>query len=254
MLLTLLCCLPLAVVHAQTDSTTHDTAQAARIIDNYLGYVNFDPLLKETDSMVCVVSKVVNQSHPTDTLTIYRWYASGHRRRIEMVQGKKMAEGFYCDGRSVFRSFDTKRRVWRDLKPESFYDIADPLDIRGALYNWRSKGAEASYEGLVDYNGHKVVRVMYSSPGTFNRHYYFDPNNGLPFLVTEETTMFGDDKPAKNAQRVDWRAWHEFVPFDGYMMPGIESYQAEGDIVFIYHTYHLEKTRKGLFTEDFRKQ
>lgn len=252
-LLTLLCCLPLAAGHAQSESPARDTARATQIIDNYLSFVDFSPLLKG-DSMVCVVSKVVNQSHPNDTLTIYRWYASGHRCRIEMMHEKKMAEGLYCDGRSMFRSFDTKRRVWRDLKQESFYDIADPLDIRGALYNWHSKGAEAYYEGRVDYNGHKVDRVFFTSPGTFNRYYYFDPSNGLPFLVTEEAKMFGDEKPNKKSQRVDWRAWHEFTPFNGHLMPSIESYQAEGDIVFIYHTYHMEQTRKGLFTEDFRKQ
>lgn len=253
-LISLLCCLPLVASHAQTDSTTRDTTRAIQIIDNYLGFVDFDPLLKRTDSMVCVVSKVVNQSHPTDTLTIYRWYASGHRCRIEMWQGKKMAEGLHSDGRKAFRTFDNKRRVWRDVTQETFYDMCDPLDIRGALHNWRTKGAETYYDGLVDYNGHKVDRIFFTSPGTFDRYYYFDPDNGFPFLVTEEEHMFGDDKPRKNAQRADWRAWQEFTPFNGYMMPGIESYQAYGDIVFIYHTYSLEKTRKGLFTEDFRKQ
>lgn len=252
-LLTLSCCLLLLAGHAQTDSTTRDTARAIRIIDNYLSYIDFSPLIQD-DSMLCVVTKVTYMNHPGDTLTIYRWYHSTYQCRIEMWPGKRMEEGLYSDGKSLFRTFDNKRRSWYDITRETFFNKSQPMDIRGALFNWRSKGAETYYVGVTAFENHEVDHIFFSSPGTFNRHYYFDKENGLPFLVTEEESMFGDDKPTKTSERVDWRAWHEFTPFNGYLLPTVESYQAHDEIVVMHHTYHLEAYRKGLFTDDFRKQ
>ena len=44
-----------------------DTAMAAKIIDNYLSYVDFEPMLN--NRMLKVVSYVVDADHPKDTLT-----------------------------------------------------------------------------------------------------------------------------------------------------------------------------------------
>lgn len=229
-----------------------DTAKAAQIINNYLGFVDFTPLL--ADSTVAVVSYVVERSHPKDTITIYRWYAANRMTRIEMWQKGKMQDAYHSDGRNLFRRFIQNHREWVDLMPSTYYNLTQALDIRGALYNWRGKGAEAVYVGEYTYKNHPVYRVFVSSPEIFDRNYFFEKETGLLFILTEENHIFGDIDPTENALRVDWRAWHEFTPFKGFLVPSIESYQIKNQIFIIHHYYHLEPMSKGLFTEDFRKK
>ena len=237
---------------AQTPSIQGDTAMAARIIDNSLGYLNFDYLLK--DSILSVVSYVVDRSHPNDTITIYRWYAANRQSRIEMWQNNRMEDAYFSNGKGIFRRFTSGRREWSDLTQISYYDLTSALDIRGALYEWRSKGSEPSYMGEYEYNGHPVYRVFVTSPEIYDRNYFFEKETGLLFILTEEDHIFGDSKPATNAHRVDWRAWHEFTPFHGCLLPSIESYQIQGQIVVIHHYYKLEAYNKKLFTEAYRRK
>ena len=237
---------------AQTTPKEGDTAMAARIIDNYLGYLNFNHLLK--DSILSVVSYVVDHSHPNDTITIYRWYAANRQSRIEMWQKGRMEDAYFSDGRGIFQRFSGSRRDWVSVTPMTYYDLTVPLDIRGALYDWRSKGAEPSYMGEYEYNGHPVYRVFVTSPEIFDRNYFFEKETGLLFILTEEDHIFGDAKPKTNAHRVDWRAWHEFTPFHGCLLPSIESYQIKSQIVIIHHYYKLEAYNKKLFTESYRRR
>ena len=229
-----------------------DTAMAAKIIDNYIGYINFEHML--ADSILAVVSHVVDRSHPEDTITIYRWYASGHKNRIEMWQKGRMEDAYFSDGKSYFRRFSGTRREWVDMMQMSYYDLTMALDIRGALYDWRNKGAEATYLGEYTYNGHPVYRVFVASPEIYDRNYFFEKETGLLFILTEDEHIFGDATPAANSYRVDWRAWHEFTPFHGSLLPSIESYQVEDQIVILHHYYHLEPYNNALFTQEFRKR
>ena len=249
----------LTCAHGQTPTATTqtapkegDTAMAARIIDNYLGYLNFNHLLN--DSVVAVVSYVVDRSHPNDTITIYRWYAANHQNRIEMWQDNRMEDAYFSNGKGIFRRFSSGRREWVDLTQMSYYDLTSALDIRGALYEWRSKGSEPSYMGEYNYEGHPVYRVFVASPEIYDRNYFFEKETGLLFILTEEDHIFGDNKPSQNAHRVDWRAWHEFTPFHGCLLPSIESYQIMTQIVIIHHYYHLEAYNKSLFSEAYRKK
>lgn len=229
-----------------------DTAKAASIIDNYIGYINFDHLL--SDSVVAVVSHVVERSHPNDTIFIYRWYSNGHQNRIEMWQKGRMEDAYYSDGKKLFRRFSGTRREWVDMMQLSYYDLTMALDVRGALFDWRSKGAEATYLGEYNYNGHPVYRVFVISPEIFDRNYFFEKETGLLFILTEDDHIFGDANQSANSYRVDWRAWHEFTPFRGCLLPSIESYQVDGQIVIIHHYYHMEAYNKDLFTKEYRKR
>lgn len=253
-LLLLLTAMLAAAASAQqpTDTTRGDTLRAAMIIDNYLGYVNFDRLLG--DSMMCIVSHITERSHPQDTILIRRWYGPNGQMRLEMWQEGKMEDALYTDGKKLFRWFDGRYRSWRDLSQITFYDRAIPLDIRGALHNWRSKGAEAFYAGRYQFEGHPVDRIYVTSPNLFDRYYFFEAETGLLFMLTEEDRIFGDAEKAKNAHRVDWRGWHEFLPFHGCLLPTEESYQADEQLVIIHHHYHLEAPRPSLFTDDYRPQ
>jgi len=252
-----LACLTGSVAQSQTDSTLFtmpegDTAMAARIIDNYIGLINFDHLL--TDSILAVKTYVVDRSYPDDTITIYRWYSNGNKNRIEMWQKRRMEDAYFTDGKKKFRRFSGTRRVWMDLTQMSYYDLTMPLDIRGALYSWRAKGAEATCLGEYTYNERPVYRVFVASPELFDRNYFFEKETGLLFLLTEDEHLYGNSDPAANSKRVDWRAWHEFTPINGCLLPTIESYQIKGQVIIMHHYYHFEPNNNALFTQEFRKQ
>lgn len=237
---------------AQPATAGNDTAKAARIIDNYLGFIDFEPILK--DSVLSVVSYVIDREHPQDTMTIYHWYGRGRQLRIEMWQRGELQEGFYSNGGKIFRMFRPAVRSWVDLTQDNFYNYTLAHDIRGALYSWRSKGAEVRYAGQYKFDGHNVDRVFVASPGIFDRYYFFEKETGLLFMLTEEDHIYGDAQKANDAQRVDWRAWHEFTPFGGILLPSIESYQRDqSQIVFIYRLYRFESYQPDLFTEDYHK-
>ena len=227
-----------------------DTAMAAKIIDNYLSFVDFEPMLN--NRMLKVVSYVVDADHPKDTLTIYRWYGPERRLRVELWQKGRMQDAIYSNGKSPFKRFNETMREWLKIGASSYYDVIQGLDIRGALYNWRSKGAEAYYMGEYEYEGHPVYRVYVSTPNIFDRNYFFEKETGLLFVLTEEDRLFGDAEAAANAQRVDWRAWHEFFPLNGYLLPSVESYQVKGQVVVLRHSYTIEPVKESLFTEDTR--
>ncbi len=246
----------LTSLQAQTDQPTPaeqgDTLLAARIIDTYLRTIDFAPLLG--DSMLCVESYVVDRSHPEDTMKVYHWYMNNRRVRIEMWQDGMMQEGYYSDGKRLFRRFQNKVRAWQDIAQITFYEYTMPLDVRGALYDWRTKGAEVSYAGRFTLDNKAVHRIFVSSPKMFDRYYFFEVESGLLFMLTEQEHIYGDGKPYKNAQRIDWRAWHEFTPFYGHLVPTIESYQYDqSQIVITHRRYHFEAGQPKLFTEDYHK-
>ena len=234
------------------DAKPADTTRAAQIIDQYLGMVNFEHY--KTDSILYVVSKIVERNHPNDTMYIYRWYQGSRKVRYEIWQQGKLEDGYYGDGINVFRKFRPSVREWAQITAESFYDGVTPLDIRGALSNWRGKGAEVAYAGSATYEGAPVDRIYVTSPGLYDRYYYFEKNTGLLFLVTEEDRLYGDDEAAKNAVRVDWRAWSEFTPVRNFMLPSVESYQHEGSIVTIHNSFQYISPKSNIFTEEYIKR
>ena len=84
----------------------------------------------------------------------------------------------------------------------------------------------------------------------FDRNYFFERKTGLLFLVTEEDHIYGNAEKAANAQRVDWRGWHEFTPFRGCLLPTVESYQVEHQLFVMNHSYQMLPYRKAFFTQN----
>lgn len=231
--------------------TKSDTLRGQQIVDQYLDIIDFDRLL--VDSMIYIETKIVDRSNPTDTMRVHQWYANGRRSRIEMYQNGQLESGYYCNGLSGFRMFHSGRRAWVDLIQSSYYDYVYPLDPRGALFDWRSKGSEIVYDGETRFNGNDVERIFVTSPSTFDRYYFFEKNTGLLFLTKEEDHIYGDSKKTDNAQRIDWRGWHQFTPIGSCMVPTEESYQYKDQIVLIFRTYKLIPFNKTAFTEDYYK-
>lgn len=249
---TLLAIMLLFTIGAQAQEKPDDTARAAAIIDRYLEMVNFTRY--KTDSVLCVVSYVIDQSHPRDTMTIYHWYKQPNCFRFEVWQNGQLTEGVFSDGGEVRRDFNTTAREWMTLTPESIRTMVEMHDIRGFLYNWRNKNAEVHYDGEYTYEGHKVDRIYVSCPGYFDRHYCFEQATGLLFWVTEDERLYGDQEITDATRRIDIRGWHEFVPLRGSLLPSIESYQAGRQKVVIYHHYSYQALPHTLFTEDYFKK
>ena len=255
LLLSVLACLGMAQVHDNEivpmtfDTVGADTSRAIAIVDRYVNMVDFS--LYRTDSVLRVTTHVIDLAHPNDTMTIYRWYMAPRYNRVEIWQKGIIIDGYYSDGIALFRKFHTNRREWANLAPDSYFTSTLYLDIRGALYDWRTKGEEVFYAGEFNFKGKPLDRVFAVTPNTFDRYYYFEKETGLLGLVTEDEHISEDNKKMMAAERVEWRAWHEFVPLKGHYLPSEESYQAGNNIVTMHHSYTYEAPNKKLFTEDF---
>lgn len=231
-------------------SQTGDTTLGINIVERYLSMVDFQR--EKTDSILFVESLIVDRSHPFDTMTIYRWYMAPKYMRVEIWQDGKLDDGYYSNGTTTFKKFNSANREWMNMPQDNFVKRTSPLDIRGALYDWRSKGAEISYAGEYNYNGHMVDRVFVSCPDIFDRYYLFEKSTGLLFLLTENDRLFGDAEPAHNAVKIDWRAWGEFTPVHMFLLPSTESYQYQDQIVIMKHKYRYLPSKTATFTEDYQ--
>lgn len=236
---------------SQPDSNVDllDSVKGVSIVDYFMSRVDFQQ--EKTDSILFVKTSVVERNHTDDTMTIYRWYMAPMSTRIELWQDGKMADAYYSDGRSIFRHFDATRREWVDMDQMEFTNFAEPLDIRGALYNWRSKGAEISYAGEYTMKGQAVDRVYVTCPHSYDRYYFFEKNSGMLFMVTESDRRYGNAKSKVFSVNVDWRAWSEYVPVHQFMMPAVESYQVQDQVIIIKNKYQYLPKQTSLFSEDF---
>lgn len=231
-----------------TPPTAEDSARAVKIVERYVNYVNYERICH--DSILFIVTHIVDNDHPDDTMTIYRWHHWPNQSRIEMWQKGKMEMGAYSDGKRTFKQFSPKYRAWRHILDHTFLDFVEPYDIRGPLALWRSRAAEMYYAGQLEFEGQPVDRVFVTMAGPLDRYYYFEQKTGLLFLLTEMKHQMGDGVPDID-NMVDWRGWHEFVPVGDCLMPAEESYQAQGQLVKLHHTYRLIPYDAKCFTEDF---
>lgn len=249
---TIIAILLLLAVGAQAQEQKDDSTRAAAIIDRYLSMIDYTRY--KTDSVLCIVSYAIDQAHPEDTMTLYRYYKQPECTRFEVWQGGKIVDGIFFDGDENRRDFSPSTREWRTLTRESARAMIELQDIRGGLYNWRGKNAEVHYDGEYTYEGHKVDRIYVTCPGYYDRWYYFEKETGLLFWVTEDERVYGDQEIKGNMVRVDIRGWHEFIPFRGALLPSIESYQAGHQKVVIYHNYSYQALPQTVFTEDYLKR
>ena len=70
------------------------------------------------------------------------------------------------------------------------------------------------------------------------------------FIVTEEDHIYGDAQKSADAQKVDWRGWHEFIPFRGCLMPTMESYQVNDQLFIIRNSYEMVEYKSTYFTKE----
>lgn len=220
---------------------------AAWIIDRYLAKLNYGPL--KPDSMLYIESVIVNQGDPTDTVFLRRWFAHPEYSRVEIWRNNKLIEGLYANGTDEYRRYDTIRHAWGSKTRADYFDFIEAYDYRGPLYHWRTNGSEITYQGEVDFQGQKVYNVFVAAPFHYDRFYLFEKESGLLFMFTEADHVWGDERINPNLH-VDWRAYNEYMPVSGMLLPYVESYQKDQSITLVRHYMWYEPLDLKLFNRE----
>ena len=223
----------LAPLRATSQNHLYNPDSAEVIVGNYLRVLNYDGL--PTDSILYMETRIVNSSMPNDTAIMRRWFLNPNKHRFELWYGDTLMEGLFTNGKDVFYMTSTRERLpWLPVTPDKFYDNLVENDFRGTLYNWRAYGSELTYEGVWQFNGHQVYRILVETPYKYNRYYLFEKETGLLFLI-QETNTFSEYTNHAEYEHPDWHAIHEFMPVGQSVIPSVESYQFR-DAHVVHHT------------------
>lgn len=229
-ILIIVCLLGISTVQSQEAVGKVDSAEM--IVSRFLKMQDFNKLSR--DSILYMETHIYYRSKPTDTAILKRWFLPPNRFRAELWHGDTVVEGNYTDGRGIHRQLTPSMKMgWVDVTPELYYENEQQYDIRGTLHNWRAEGAELKYDGVWNFNGHEVYRVLVETPNKYNKNYIFEKESGMLFLIqeTDEKSEYNDHKAYDHP---DWHAYHEYQPWGAVLLPSVESYQVGNDIVYYY--------------------
>ena len=228
---------------AQNHQYIPDTATL--IVDRYLRALNVEA--QKTDSMLYVETVTVCREHPGDTMFMKRWFLPPQCMRAEVFEKGRRVVGYRSNGKDVYREF--KKGKWSTISPSEFLTLASGYDFRGPLYNWRINGIDLTYEGEWLFNNQPVYRVLVQDIFRYDRHYLFDKSNYLMFLADEIPPTEEKAKREQAAAPIEWRAIHEYLPVGEMLLPSVESYQVNGELFIVYHTYRYLPVDMRLFNK-----
>lgn len=218
---------------AQTE--TPDSASI--VVEHYNELLNHGTI--SNDSMLYIESMVMDAYHPTDTIFIRRWFVMPNFYRVEVFYRDSMILGIHGDGFMHYRQYDTVSLLWRDIKPDEFWDQMTGYDFHGPLYNWKKRGVELSYRGQWTFRGTPVLRVYVEDPDRFSRNYLFEKKSGLLFYIDELNTASEMLKPDAKTQHVNWRAYSEYIPLGKQLFVSVESYMQDNQVTVTHHSYRM---------------
>lgn len=231
---------------AQQKPETADSAEA--IVDRYMEMM--EPASNRTDSILYMETYIYFRSTPHDTAIMKRWFLPPNRFRYELWFGDTLREGAYSDGKKVFREYQWDMLDgWTRVAESRYYVIVPGYDFRGPLYNWRANGSEMKYLGIWNFQGNKVYRVLMETPDKYNRYLLFEKESGLLFMI-QETNEHSEYSRHIAYKHPDWHAYHEYQPVGAALLPSIESYQVDNDILFHFTRYSYIPLNMKIFTED----
>ena len=230
----------------KAQSFTQDSA--ALIVDNYTKLLNYDGI--RSDSILYIETTIVSDNQTDDTLIMRRWFLPPNNNRVEFWQKGKRQTCFHSDGEKIFRKYDTTAHAWASATEDTYYMECSNYDYHGPLYKWNINGVELFYKGTSTFEGTPIYVVHVEGPSRYDRNYFFEKSTGLLFFVQEFPTIEGKPMTAHGSQ-VDWRAIHEFTPFGNSVLPTQESYQHQGIITVMKHTYKYLAPDKTIFKKDY---
>lgn len=220
---------------AQTATPASDSASI--VIERYNELLNHGTI--SNDSMLYIESMIMDAHNPTDTIFMRRWFVMPNFYRVEVSVHDTMMFGIHGDGFLLYRQLDTANRIWRDIKPDEFWDQMSGYDFHGTLYNWRARGVEPIYRGQWNFRGHPVLRVYVEDPHRSPRNYLFEKESGLLFYIDVLDTAATESKPGTDVQHVNWRAYNEYIPMGKQLYVSVESYFADNRVTVTYHKYKM---------------
>lgn len=245
----LLLCLLLGVgCHIAIAQQTAAIDSATMVVDRFLKILNYEAI--RNDSILYVESTITTRNDTGDTLWMRRWFLWPNLNRTELWHEGVLKFGLVSNGHGRYRRFDPDKRIWKDAQEFSYVDQAMAYDYRGPLYRWNMNGLELIYQGEWNYNSNKVYRILIKDPSRYDRYYMFEKESGLLFLIKELETQ-GDDVMTSDIH-VDWRAYHEYMPFGRSILPSVESYQKGPSITIIHHSYSYLPVDTTIFNRDKR--
>lgn len=228
------------VVYAQNDSA------AIRIVERYLGILNIDAL--PHDSML-VINTTVTYPGTTDTFTMRRMYMWPLMFRMDVFDQKgKRQNGLCTNGTTRFRSYDNKRKWWRDITQATFYNLFAPYDFRGPLYNWQSQGVDLKYEGRADFRGQQLEVVKVSGPLVFTRHYMFEETGLLAVTLVSDTIETEDSLNVTS--HMEWICQHEYQQIGATVLPSLESFSRDKRLTILHSEAVLKPKDTLIFNQD----
>ena len=239
----------IAVLGATVAQSRQQPTDSARLVVNrYLDILNYDAL--RSDSIFYVETIIYKRSQPDDTAILKRWFLPPNLFRAELWHGDTLLEGCFSNCRDIFREYKLGMLDgWTRVSPSRYYDIMPKYDFRGPLHNWETNGNELRYDGIWDYQGHDVYRIYVESVNKYNRYFLFEKESGLLFFI-EETKKHSDFSNHQAFSHPDWHGFHEYQPIGPVILPSIESYQMDGDVIFYYSNFRYLPKRVEVFTTE----
>lgn len=218
------------------------------VISRYMQILNYEAL--RADSIFYMETIIYKRSKPDDTAILKRWFRAPNLFRAELWHGDTLLQGCYTNGKNRYRMYDHGfADIWSNADIGQYYFFASGFDFRGALYQRKSDGSEFRYDGVWEYKGHEVYKIYAEAPERYNRYYLFEKESGLLFLI-EETNHHSAFSNNKAFDHPDLHGFHEYQPFRGMIIPSIESYQMEGDMLFYYSSFDYQSNNNDIFEKD----
>lgn len=221
---------------------------AELIVQQYYNLLNYDGL--RNDSILYIETIIYKRSNPTDTAIMKRWFLAPNKARAELWHGDTLLEGAYSDGKTIFREYRLGILThWTRVADSRYYNIAPNYDFRGALYHRKADAVKLKYEGIWDFNGNPVYRIFVDTPYKYCRNYLFEKESGLLFLI-QETNQHSEYTSHQAYDHPDWHAYHEYQPLGDVLIPSVESYQMDGDVVYYFSKSRYVPMNMDIFTKD----
>lgn len=231
---------------SQNSKPTVDSAEL--VVSHYYDLLNYGNI--RTDSILYIETVIYKRSHPTDTAIMKRWFLPPLCTRTELWHGDTLLEGVYSNGKDIFREYRLGMLIeWTRVSSSRYYDLVPIYDFRGALHYRNADATSLKYEGIWDFNGHKVYRIYADTPYKYCRNYLFEKESGLLFMI-QETNTHSEYSNHQAYDHPDWHAIHEYQPLGDVLLPKVESYQMDGDMVYYFSKGKYLPLNMDIFTKD----
>lgn len=218
LLLSALMLLPLALGAQNHHFVVKDTA--AHVVDTYLRMLNFDAL---PDDSTLFLETTITSPSSSDTLVMRRWFAKPEMHRVEVWHADSLLTGYCSNGTNRFRKFISILGYWEDLEPDIFRRDLRGYDFRGPFHQWHASGLSLQWKGITNYKNQPLQAIRATSDNSYDRYYFFDPNNNLLTLILEDSTI-NEISTTVLPSHIEWKVYHEYQPLGECLIPSLESF------------------------------